>query len=93
MVTHSRMVVLSPISAVESSPLNFKSCGTAEITEPGKIEQFFPMRAPSIIVTFDPIQVPSPISTFLSMVVKGSMTTFLAITALGWTYASGWFIS
>ena len=56
MVTHSLIVVLSPISAVESSPLNFKSWGRAEITEPGKIEQFFPMSAPSSIVTIDPIQ-------------------------------------
>ena len=83
MVTHSRMVVLSPISAVESSPLNFKSCGTAEITEPINIYQFFPIRPPSIILSFYPILFPSPISTFLSMVLKGSMTTFLAITALG----------
>ena len=64
-VTNSLIVVLSPIIANESSPPNFKSCGIAEITAPGKILQFFPMRAPSIIVTLEPIQVPSPISTLL----------------------------
>jgi hypothetical protein len=52
------MVVLSPISAVVFSPLNLRSCGTALITEPGKILQFFPIRAPSMMVTFGPIQVP-----------------------------------
>ncbi|MNL00419.1 hypothetical protein D3C87_1208520 [compost metagenome] len=59
------MVQLSPIIARESSPPNFKSCGTAEITAPGKILQFLPIRAPSIMVTFEPIQVPSPITTLL----------------------------
>ena len=82
-VTHSRMVQLSPIMAKESSPPNFKSCGTAAITAPGKILQFFPILAPSIMVTLDPIQVPSPITTLLCMVVKGSITTFLAIFAPG----------
>ena len=67
-VTHSLITVLSPISAVVSSPLNFKSCGTPEITAPGNIEQFFPILAPSKIVTLDPIHVPSPISTLLSIV-------------------------
>ena len=65
MVTHSLMVTLSPISTVVSSSLYFKSCGTADITEPGKILQFFPMRAPSIMVTLLPIQVPSPMVTLL----------------------------
>ena len=65
MVTHSLMVQLSPIIAKESSPPNFKSWGTAEITAPGNILQFFPILAPSIIVTLDPIQVPSPITTLL----------------------------
>ncbi len=78
MVTHSRMVVLSPITARVSSPLNFRSCGTAAITDPGKILQFLPILAPSIMVTFDPIQVPSPISTLLSIEVNGSITTFFA---------------
>jgi len=77
------MVVLSPIMAKVSSPLNFKSCGMAAITAPGKIVQFFPIRAPSKIVTLGPIRVPSPISTFLSMVTKGSMTTDGAIFASG----------
>ena len=83
MVTHSLIVVLSPISAVVSSPLYFKSCGIAEITAPGKIVQFFPILAPSIIVTLGPIQVPSPIITSLLIVVNGSITTFFAIFAPG----------
>ena len=85
MVTHSLIVTLSPITASESSPPNFKSWGTAEITAPGKILQFLPIRAPSMIVTLEPIQVPSPIITLLWMVVKGSMTTFFAIFAPGCT--------
>ena len=72
-----------------SSPLNFKSCGTAEITEPGKIETFFPILAPLIIVTLDPIHVPSPMTTSLSIEVKGSTTTFFAIFAPGCIYESG----
>ena len=48
-----------------SSSLNFLSCGTAEITAPGKILTFLPIRAPSIMVTLEPIQLPSPISTLL----------------------------
>ena len=75
MVTHSLITVLSPISAVVSSPLNLRSCGTPEMTAPGYIEQFLPIRAPSKIVTLDPIHVPSPITTFLSIVEKGSITT------------------
>ena len=75
-VTHSRMVVLSPIWVVVSSPLYLRSWGMAEITAPGNILQFFPIRAPSIMVTLGPIQVPSPISTFLQIVEKGSTTTF-----------------
>ena len=89
MVTHSLMIVLSPISAVVSSPLNFRSCGMALITAPGKMRQFLPIRAPSIMVTLEPIQVPSSIITFLWMVVKGSITTLSAIFADGCTYASG----
>ena len=83
MVTHSLITVLSPISAVVSSPLNFKSCGTPEITAPGYIEQFFPILAPSIIVTLEPIHVPSPIITSLPIVVNGSITTVFAILAAG----------
>src|SRR5690554_3727282 len=92
-VTNSLIVVPSPISTVVSSSLNLRSCGIADITAPGKILQFLPMRAPSIMVTLLPIQVPSPITTLLWIVVNGSITTFLAIFAPGWTYASGWFIS
>ena len=88
-VTHSRMVVLSPMMVTVSSSLNFLSCGTAEITAPGKILTFFPIRAPSIMVTLDPIQLPSPITTLLCMVVNGSITTFFAIFAPGCTYANG----
>ena len=57
------MVVLSPMCVVVYSPLYLRSCETAEITAPGKILQFFPILAPSIITTLAPIQVPSPIST------------------------------
>jgi hypothetical protein len=53
------------------------------MTDPGKILQFFPILAPSIMVTLDPIHEPSPITTLLLMVVKGSMTTFFAILAPG----------
>ena len=92
-VTHSLIVVLSPISAVVSSPRYFRSWGIADITAPGKIVQFLPILAPSIMVTLEPIHVPSPIKTSLLMVVNGSTTTFFAIFAPGWTYAKGWFIS
>ena len=85
-VAHSLTIVLSPIIAKESSPSNFKSCGIAEITAPGKISQFSPILAPSIIVTFDPIHVPLPISTFFSIVTNGSTTTFLANFACGSIY-------
>src|SRR5690606_21475007 len=89
MVTHSRMVVLSPISAVVISPSNFKSWGSPEITAPGKILQFFPIRAPFIMVTLDPIHVPSPITTSLCIVLKGSITTLSAIFASGCIYDKG----
>ena len=79
-------MVLSPIIANDSSPLNFKSCGIAEITAPGNISQFFPILAPSMIVTLDPIHVPLPISTFFSIHTNGSKTTFLAILACGSIY-------
>src|SRR5476651_1513979 len=91
-VTHSRITVLSPTDTVLCSPLYFKSCGGADITAPGKIRQFLPMRAPSIMVLFDPTQVPSPISTSLWMVTNGSITTLSAILACGCIYANGWII-
>ena len=59
------------------SPSNFKSWGIADMTVPGKILQFLPILAPSMMVTLEPIQVPSPISTSPAMVVKGSTITFL----------------
>ena len=83
MVTHSRMVTLSPISTYVFSLLYFKSCGFADITAPGNILQFFPILAPSIIETFEPIHVPSPMTTSPSIDVNGSITTLLAIFALG----------
>src|ERR1700693_435540 len=89
-VTHSRRVVLSPTVTVLCSPRYFKSCGGAEITAPGKIRQFLPIRAPSMMVLFDPIQVPSPTSTSLCMVTNGSITTLSAILACGCMYANGW---
>jgi len=64
-VTHSLIIVLSPIVTVEASPLYFISWGGAETTAPGNIRQFLPIRAPSMMVTFEPIQVPSPITTSL----------------------------
>src|SRR5476649_2439498 len=91
-VTHSRITVLSPMLTVLGSPLYFRSCGGAETTAPGKIRQFLPMRAPSIITELEPIQVPSPISTSLCMVTKGSITTLSAILACGCIYANGWII-
>src|SRR5665213_822798 len=89
-VTHSRIMVLSPTVTVLCSPRYLRSCGGAEITAPGKIRQFFPIRAPSIIVLFEPIQVPSPTSTSLCMVTNGSITTLSAILACGCIYANGW---
>ena len=80
-VTNSRIVVLSPISTVLSSPANFKSWGTAPITAPGKIVQFLPILVPSKIVAFEPILEPSSMTTFLSMVTNGSITTLGAIFA------------
>jgi hypothetical protein len=77
------MVLLSPISTVLYSPRNFKSCGIAPNTAPGKILQFFPIRVPGKIVTPDPILEPSPITTSWSIVTKGSITTLSA------TFASG----
>src|SRR5476651_2312391 len=91
-VTHSRITVLSPMETVLCSPRYFKSCGGAEITAPGKIRQFLPIRAPSIITLLEPIQVPSPTSTSLCMVTKGSITTLSAILACGCIYANGWII-
>src|ERR1700733_9886080 len=89
-VTHSRITVLSPTVTVLCSPRYFKSCGGAETTAPGKIRQFLPIRAPSIMVLFEPIQVPSPTSTSLCMVTNGSITTLSAILACGCIYARGW---
>ena len=43
MVTYSLIVTLSPIITSVFSPLYFKSCGAAEITDPGKILQFLPI--------------------------------------------------
>src|SRR3954468_12337832 len=83
-------MVLSPTETVLCSPRYFRSCGGADITAPGKIRQFLPMRAPSIIVVFEPIQVPSPTSTSLWMVTNGSITTLSAILACGCIYANGW---
>src|ERR1700744_2652770 len=88
-VTHSRMVVLSPTLTVLCSPRYLRSCGGADITAPGNIRQFFPIRAPSIMVAFEPTQVPSPISTSLWIVTKGSMVTLSAILACGCIYAKG----
>ena len=87
-VTHSLMVVLSPMITCDSSPSNFKSCGIAAMTVPGKILQFLPILAPFIMVTLEPIHVPSPISTSAAMVVNGSTVTFCPIFALGSTAVS-----
>ena len=45
-VTFSRIRLLSPISAVDSSPRNLRSCGMAPITAPGKIVFPLPIREP-----------------------------------------------
>src|ERR1700733_630181 len=91
-VTHSRIIVLSPTDTVLCSPRYFRSWGGADTTAPGKIRQFLPIRAPSIMVLFEPIQVPSPTSTSLCMVTNGSITTLSAILACGCIYAKGWII-
>src|SRR5688572_6191514 len=88
-VTNSRIVVLSPISTVVGSFSNLRSCGIAAMTAPGKIRQFLPTRAPSIMVTLLPIQVPSPISTFWCMTLNGSTFTLVASLAFGWMYVWG----
>jgi hypothetical protein len=75
MVTHSLIVQLSPIIAKDSSPPNFKSCGTAEITAPGNILQFFSYSCAFHYGNIRSYPVPSPITTLL-WIVKGSMTTF-----------------
>ena len=41
MVTNSRIVVLSPMITCEYSPWNFRSCGMAAITAPGKDPAIF----------------------------------------------------
>ena len=82
-VTFSRMILLSPISAVLSSPLNFKSWGIAPITAPGKMVFPLPMRAPYRMLTFAIILLLSPITTFLSMKTKGAISTFSPILASG----------
>src|SRR6056297_3802748 len=88
-VTNSRMVVSSPISAVVISPANFKSCGMAEITAPGNMRQFLPIRAPSRMVALAMTVVPSPISTSPEIAVNGPTVTFLPILASGCISAFG----
>ena len=46
MVTFSRMLFLSPISQIVSSPTNFKSCGFVLMLAPGKNSLSSPIRAP-----------------------------------------------
>ncbi len=89
MVTFSRMVLLSPISAVVSSPRNFKSWGIAPITAPGKMVLPFPMREPYSILALGMIVLLSPITTFLSINTKGPISTFSPIFASGCIYANG----
>src|SRR6202012_723025 len=88
-VTHSRMVVLSPMTASVSSPTNLRSWGTALMTAPGKMLHFLPMRAPSMMMAWDMMWVPSPISTFSVTTAKASMVTLGPILALGCTWANG----
>jgi len=78
-VAHSLTVVLSPNSAVDSSPRNFRS-----LRDPGyygrrKDSAIPAILAPSSIVEFGPIQVPSPITTLPDIYAKGSITTSLPI--------------
>ena len=83
MVTFSRIRLLSPISAVLSSPLNFKSCGIAPITAPGKIVFPLPIREPYRMLALAIILLLSPMTTFLSMYTKGAISTFSPIFASG----------
>ena len=66
------------------SPWYFRSWGTAETTAPGKILQFLPMRAPSMMVALGPTQVPEPISTSSPIQANGSILTSSAMRAFGW---------
>src|SRR5690554_4458767 len=86
-VTHSLIVVLSPMIAVVSSPLNLRSCGIPETVAWGKITQFLPTRAPASTVAWAITRVPSPISVFSSTYAKGSTITFSPRMASGCTNA------
>ena len=88
-VTFSRIRLLSPISAVDSSPRNLRSCGMAPITAPGKIVFPLPIREPYKILALAIILLLSPITTFLSINTKGAISTFSPILASGWIYAKG----
>ena len=56
MVTHSRMLVRSPISTVVGSPLYFRSCESAPTTQPGKNLQSRPTVVFPSNVAFGPIK-------------------------------------
>ena len=64
MVTYSLILLLSPISRLVSSPLNFKSCGSFPIEEKGYILLFLPIFVLPIMLTWDWISELSYISTF-----------------------------
>ena len=89
MVTFSRILLLSPISTTESSPLNFKSCGMAPITAPGKRVLPLPRRVPDNKVTLFINTLLSPTVTFLSIKQKGPISQFSPIFASGSINAKG----
>lgn len=88
-VTFSRILLLSPIIAVVSSPLNLRSWGMALITAPGKKMLPRPMRAPLRTVTLFINTLLSPISTFLSIKQKAPISQSFPIFASGSMYARG----
>ena len=89
-VTHSRITLRSPIWTKESSSENFKSCGIALITEPGKILQFLPISVPEQMTTLFPIHVLSLIWTFGSIIENGPIKTFFPIFESELIIAEGW---
>src|SRR5688572_30504583 len=88
-VTHSRMVVLSPMMTVVFSPMYFRSCGMAPMTAPGNMRQPLPIRDPLKMVTLGMICVLSPISTSSYTTENASMVTLFPICALGCICAKG----
>src|SRR5262245_47651104 len=89
-VTDSRIVLSSPITASVRSPLYFKSCGIAPITANGKIV----LRAPIVVqpstTTWLRSFEPGPILTCGPTMHHGPTSTSRASSAPGWMIAVGW---